>query len=195
MTGSSAPATLTPLQKGLLLMTALVLAAGLFLLRNGLNQEAPLDQLARQSLDPEVALNNSRPTVLEFYADWCEACQAMAPAMLQTEQNHADQLDVVLVNIDNPRWLDLTDQYDVTGIPQLNLFSADGVMRGRSLGARTADELESLAVALIDNAPLPQLAGVGSTSSVPPLCVTNAERRACPSKRRTPSHHATPPSP
>ena len=120
MTGSSAPATLTPLQKGLLLITALVLAAGLFLLRNGLNQEAPLDQLARQSLDPEVALNNSRPTVLEFYADWCEACQAMAPAMLQTERKHADQMDVVLVNIDNPRWLDLIDRYDVTGIPQLN---------------------------------------------------------------------------
>ena len=166
MTGSSAPSTLTLLQKGLLMMTALILAAGLFLLRNGLNQEAPLDQLARQSLDPEIALNNSRPTVLEFYADWCEACQAMAPAMLQTEQNHADQLDVVLVNIDNPRWLDLIDRYDVTGIPQLNLFSADGVMRGRSLGARTADQLESLAVALINNEPLPQLAGVGSISSV-----------------------------
>ena len=166
MTGSSAPATLTLLQKGLLLITALILAAGLFLLRNGLNQEAPLDQLARQSLDPEIAINNSRPTVLEFYADWCEACQAMAPAMLQTEQNHADQLAVVLVNIDNPRWLDLIDRYDVTGIPQLNLFSADGVMRGRSLGARKADQLESLAVALINNEPLPQLAGVGSISSV-----------------------------
>ena len=168
MTGSSASATLTPLQKGLLLLTALVLAAGLFLLRNGLNQEAPLDQLARQSLDPEVALNNSRPTVLEFYADWCEACQAMAPAMLQTERKHADQLDVVLVNIDNPRWLDLIDRYEVTGIPQLNLFSADGEMRGRSLGARTEDQLESLAVALIHNEPLPQLAGVGSTSIVAP---------------------------
>ena len=168
MTGSSASATLTPLQKGLLLLTALVLATGLFLLRNGLNQEAPLDQLARQSLDPEVALNNSRPTVLEFYADWCEACQAMAPAMLQTERKHADQLDVVLVNIDNPRWLDLIDRYEVTGIPQLNLFSADGEMRGRSLGARTEDQLESLAVALIHNEPLPQLAGVGSTSIVAP---------------------------
>ena len=65
----------------------------------------------------------------------------MAPAMLQTERKHADQMDVVLVNIDNQRWLDLIDRYDVTGIPQLNLFSADGVMRGRSLGAITADQL------------------------------------------------------
>ena len=169
MTGSSATATLTPFQKGLLLITALVLAAGLFLLRNGLHQEAPLDQLARQSLDPDVALSNSKPTVLEFYADWCEACQAMAPAMLQTETAHVDQLDIVLVNIDNPRWLDLIDRYDVTGIPQLNLFAADGSMRGRSVGARTADQLESLAVALIEDGPLPQLAGVGSTSTVPAI--------------------------
>jgi hypothetical protein len=64
--------------------------------------------------------------------------------------------------------LDLIDRYDVTGIPQLNLFSAEGVMRGRSLGARTPDQLESLAVALIEDEPLPQLAGVGSTSSVTP---------------------------
>ena len=168
MTGSSSKATLTPLQKGLLLITAVILATGLFLMRNGLHQEAPLDQLARQSLDPEIALNNNTATILEFYADWCEACQAMAPAMLQTEQSYVDQLDVVLVNIDNPRWLDLINLYDVTGIPQLNLFNSDGVMRGRSIGAKTPDQLESLVLALIEDEPLPQLSGVGSTSTVPP---------------------------
>ncbi len=166
MTGRSDSATLTPLQKGFLLITAIVLAAGLFLLRNGLHQDAPLDQLARQSLDPEIALTNSKPTILEFYADWCEACQAMAPALLQTEQNYGNQLDIVLVNIDNPRWLDLVDLYDVTGIPQLNLFNSDGVMRGRSIGAKTIDQLESLVVALIEDKPLPQISGVGSTSTV-----------------------------
>ncbi len=168
MNGNSAPATLTPWQKGLLLISALILAAGLFLLKKGINNEAPLDQLARQSLEPEIALNNNRPTVLEFYADWCEACQAMAPAMLETEQKHSGEIDVVLVNIDNPRWLDLTALYDVTGIPQLNLFSNDGVMRGRSMGARSSDQLESLAIALINDDPLPEFAGVGSISNVQP---------------------------
>lgn len=90
----------------------------------------------------------------------------MAPALLQTEQNYGNQLDIVLVNIDNPRWLDLVDLYGVTGIPQLNLFNSDGVMRGRSIGAKTIEQLESLVVALIEDKPLPQISGVGSTSTV-----------------------------
>ena len=167
MTDSAPNSSLTKLQKILLLVSALVLAVGLFLVRNGGSIESPLDQLARRSLSPEVALSNGRPTILEFYADWCEVCREMAPAMLEVEQRHSTDLDVVLVNIDNPRWLDLTDRYDVTGIPQLNLFSAEGTMRGRSLGGRSETELNSIATALIDGSPLPSMAGVGSTSPLP----------------------------
>ena len=167
MTDSSPSASLTPLQKGLLLLAAIALAVSLFLLRNGGSLESPLDQLARRSLPPEVALSNGRPTILEFYADWCEVCREMAPAMLEMERQHGSALDVVLVNIDNPRWLDLTDRYDVTGIPQLNLFAADGSMRGQSLGGRRAGELNAIASSLLDSSPLPVLAGVGSTSPLP----------------------------
>ena len=167
MTDSASNSGLTRWQKSMLLAAALVLAVGLFLVRNGGSIESPLDQLARRSLPPEVALSNGRPTILEFYADWCEVCREMAPAMLEVEQRHSADLDVVLVNIDNPRWLDLTDRYDVTGIPQLNLFSADGTMRGRSLGGRSETELDSIATALMDGSPLPALAGFGSTSPLP----------------------------
>lgn len=164
MTDSPTSSSLTPLQKGLLLVAAVALAVSLFLVRNGGAIESPLDQLARRSLPPEVALSNGRPTILEFYADWCEVCREMAPAMLEMEQDHGQDLDVVLVNIDNPRWLDLTDRYNVTGIPQLNLFASDGTMRGQSLGARSPAQLEAIATALSTNDQLPLLAGVGSTS-------------------------------
>jgi len=174
MTDSSPNAGLSPLQKGLLLVAAIALAVSLFLLRNGWSLESPLDQLARRSLPPEVALTNGRPTVLEFYADWCEVCREMAPAMLEMERQHGSALDVVLVNIDNPRWLDLTDRYDVTGIPQLNLFAADGSMRGRSLGGRKADELNAIASSLLDGSPLPVLAGIGSSSPMPEAAAFDA---------------------
>ena len=167
MNDSASNPSLTGLQKVVLLVSALVLAVSLFLVRNGGSIESPLDQLARRSLPPEVALSNGRPTILEFYADWCEVCREMAPAMLAVEQRHSADLDVVLVNIDNPRWLDLTDRYDVTGIPQLNLFSAEGTMRGRSLGGRSETELDSIANALKNGSSLPDLAGVGSTSPLP----------------------------
>jgi hypothetical protein len=84
------------------------------------------------------------------------------------ERQHRDQIDVVLLNVDNPRWQPEIDRYDVNGIPQLELFDASGTAIGRSLGARSAPELEALSTALISQAPLPQLAGVGSLSSLDP---------------------------
>lgn len=166
MTGQPTSANLNAVQKAVLLVSAVVLAVVLFLLRNGLSTESPMDQLARRSLQPEVALSNNTPTMLEFYADWCEACREMAPAMLETERRTSGRMDVVLVNIDNPQWQDLIDRYEVNGIPQLNLFGATGQLRGRSLGVRTAPQLDALSTALIDNSPLPQFAGIGSISSL-----------------------------
>ena len=151
-------------QRAALLLTAIALTVTLFLLRGGAYQNSPLDQLANRSADPDSALVNKRPTMLEFYADWCEICREMAPAVLTIEQRYGKELDVVLVNVDNPRWLDLIDRYSVNGIPHIELFDGDGRTRGRSLGLRSAEQLESLARALIENTPLPELAGVGTTN-------------------------------
>ena len=153
-------------ERMLLAAVAAALALMLFLVRGGLHPAAPLEQLARQSLDLPVALGDGRPTLVEFYADWCEACRAMAPAMASVEQEHHGALDVVLLNVDNPRWQPEIDRYDVNGIPQLELFNAAGDPVGRSLGARSRPELEALTGALIAETPLPPLAGVGSVSSL-----------------------------
>jgi thiol:disulfide interchange protein len=122
--------------------------------------------MARQSLDLPVALANGRPTLVEFYADWCEACRAMAPAMARVEHRHHGELDVVLLNVDNPRWQSEIERYEVNGIPQLELFDAAGQALGRSLGARSEAELEALTESLITGTPLPRQAGVGATSSL-----------------------------
>ena len=150
----------------LLVLLAALLAAGLLWFRGGLHPEAPLERLARRSLDLQVALQNGRPTLVEFYADWCEACRSMAPAMETVEARHRDQLDVVLLNVDNPRWQAELERYEVNGIPQLELFDATGVAVGRAIGARSAEELQALSDSLLSGQPLPQLAGVGQLSAL-----------------------------
>jgi thiol:disulfide interchange protein len=124
------------LQQVVLVVIAVALAIGLLFMRGGIQSETPMEQLARRSVEPEVALTNGKPTLIEFYADWCQVCREMAPAMLELERSTQNRLDVVLVNVDNPRWQDLVNRYEVNGIPQLNLFSADGQPRGKSIGLR-----------------------------------------------------------
>jgi hypothetical protein len=80
------------------------------------------------------------------------------------ERSHHGALDVVLLNVDNPRWQPQVERFDVNGIPQLELFDAAGQSVGRSIGARQPAELEALTTALLEGKPLPPLAGVGPTS-------------------------------
>ena len=167
MTRTPESSPLGTAQRWVLVLVAVALALGLVMLRGGIQSESPMEQLARRSLDPQTALSNGRPTLIEFYADWCQVCREMAPAMLELEQSSRERLDVVLVNVDNPRWQDLVDRYNVNGIPQLNLFNAEGEPKGRSLGLRSSEELQILSAALLENEPLPALPGVGSISRLP----------------------------
>ena len=166
MTSPPSASRLGAKERLLLVLLAAVLAGAVLWLRGGLHPEAPLERLARQSPDLQVALANGRPTVVEFYADWCEACRAMAPAMEAMEQELRGQLNVVLLNVDNPRWQPEMDRYAVNGIPQLELFNARGESVGRSIGARTASDLQSIGQALIEDRPLPAIAGIGKVSQL-----------------------------
>ena len=160
------PVSFGRLERMVLAAVAALLALALFWLRGGLHPEAALERLARKSPDLSVALADGRPTLVEFYADWCEACRAMAPAMESMERRHQGELDVVLLNVDNPRWQPQIDSYAVNGIPHLELFDRGGQRLGQVIGARTGDELESLSSALVAGSPLPILAGSAPTSAL-----------------------------
>ena len=153
-------------QKYFLVFLSICLVISLFFLRNGFQANAMLDQLAKNSLLPEQALSNGRPTVLEFYADWCEACKEMAPDMIEVKKQTSNKVDVVLLNVDNSRWLDLIDKYNVNGIPQLNFFDDKGEFKGFSLGVRKYSELNQIFLALINNSELPSFSKLSNSSNL-----------------------------
>ena len=154
------------LQKIFLVFLSLFLVVSLFFFRSGFKANAILDQLAKNSLEPEIALSNGKPTVFEFYADWCEACKEMAPDMVNAERLNSNKIDIVLLNVDNSRWFDLIDKYDVNGIPKLIFFNDKGEFMDFSLGVRTYSELNDIFLALINNSELPSYAKLSNSSNL-----------------------------
>ena len=157
---------LGPLQKTFLVFLSLFLVISLLFFRNGFKANVMLDQLARNSLEPDIALLNGKPTVFEFYADWCEACKEMAPDMVEAEKLNSNKINIVLLNVDNSRWFDLIDKYDVNGIPKLTFFDYEGEFRGFSLGVRKYSELNEIFLSLINNSKLPSSIKLTNSSNL-----------------------------
>ena len=153
-------------QKYFLVFLSIFLVIALFFLRNGFTANAMLDELAKSSLLPETALSNGRPTVFEFYADWCEACKEMAPDMIEAKKQTSNKVDVVMLNVDNSRWTDLIDKYDVNGIPKLTFFDEKGEFKGYSIGVRKYSELNEIFLALINNSELPSFSKLSNSSNL-----------------------------
>ena len=140
------------LASGLAVLAALV-AVALFL-GLGLAHNDAMDAMARRSLPLEQAISNGKPTLVEFYAGWCEACRSMAPAMEQLAAEQTEAIDVVLLNIENPRWQPELERRGIQGIPTLALYDAAGAELGQAVGVRSAEQLHQLAEHLTTGTPL-----------------------------------------
>lgn len=107
-----------------------------------------MKEMAQETVPFEVAIASQKPTLLEFYADWCSVCQSMAPTMQTLEQQYGDDINFVMLNVDEAQWLPQMDQYDVTGVPQFTLLddqqSLVKTLVGRIPQIVFADELEQL---------------------------------------------------
>ena len=85
-----------------------------------------LKSFGELSVDPEIALANNKPTFLEFYAEWCEVCKEMAPQVSAFKDEYEKDINFVFLNVDNQKWGNYIQKFEVNGIPQVNLFDKKG---------------------------------------------------------------------
>ncbi|GLT36096.1 hypothetical protein SLA2020_104990 [Shorea laevis] len=108
-------------------------AVGLFLSAR-LDFGISLQDLSAAAMPYEEALSNGKPTVVEFYADWCEVCRELAPDIYKVEQQHKDRVNFVMLNVDNTKWEQELDEFGVEGIPHFAFLDKDGNEEGNVVG-------------------------------------------------------------
>ncbi len=128
---------------------------------------ASLSSLANRSVPLEEALTNGQPSFVEFYADWCTSCQAMAGDMAALREEYDDRVNFVMLNVDNSKWLPEMGRYEVDGIPHFVFLNPQGVAIAQTIGEQPRTIVAANLEALLAGRPLPYNRQAGRTSEVP----------------------------
>lgn len=85
-------------------------------------------------------LESKHLVILDFWAQWCAPCRALAPVLDELAQRYQGKLIVGKVNVDEDA--DLAAQFGVLNIPTLVFFKG-GQEVDRAVGVRPKAELET----------------------------------------------------
>jgi len=78
-------------------------------------------------------LESGVPVLVDFWAEWCGPCRALAPILDDLAEEYGDKASLVKVNVDeNP---ELARQYGIMSIPAVYLFN-NGSVAATSIGVK-----------------------------------------------------------
>jgi thiol-disulfide isomerase/thioredoxin len=124
-------------------IVAMMLAVSLYIGFRAQNTANSLSVQASKSVPIDVALANGKPTLMEFYADWCGVCQSMAGDLAEVKTKYGEKINFSMLNVDNTKWLPEVTKYNVDGIPHFVFIDAKGKTLGEKIGEQPLAVLQS----------------------------------------------------
>ena len=98
---------------------------------------AAIREVTGATFDEQV-LGSAVPVVVDFWAEWCPPCHALAPVLAQIAADHADELSVLALDVDaHP---EVAQRFGVMSFPTLLVFDR-GELVMRLVGARGRNHL------------------------------------------------------
>ena len=132
------------LSKKSLIILFFTLIIGFVLLFNNfiLKPNFIIKKFGELSIEPEIAFTNNKPTFLEFYAEWCEVCKEMAAKVSDIKDEYEKDINFVFLNVDNPKWEKYIRNFNVNGIPQVNIFDKDANLEISFIGKQKEETIK-----------------------------------------------------
>lgn len=93
-----------------------------------------------ENFDAEVLKHNG-PVLVDFWAEWCGPCKALAPVLDGLAEEYNGRLKVVKVNVDDSP--NAPQTYKVRGIPTLIVFK-NGAAVDQLVGNQPKDAIKSV---------------------------------------------------
>ena len=87
----------------------------------------------------ERVLGSKSVVLVDFWAEWCGPCHAVAPVLDRIVEERGEELKLVKVNIDEEQ--ELAQRYGVMSIPTMILFR-DGEPVAAAIGAQPKGAIE-----------------------------------------------------
>jgi thioredoxin 1 len=96
------------------------------------------DAVTGATFEAEV-IQSEKAVLVDFWAEWCGPCHAVAPVLDKIVEERPDELRLVKVNIDDEQ--ELAQRYGVMSIPTVILFR-DGEPSAAVIGAQPKGAIE-----------------------------------------------------